>query len=403
MKVMLVVVAYPPELRSASDLMKELAHTLRDRGFDVTVATCFPQYNLAEDVSVKDIREYSVEDGIKVIRIKTLPHHKVNFIVRGIAQLSLPFSFLRKVLKYVRANDVVVVYSPALTLWKVGQVVADRHGSRFILNVQDIFPQNAIDLGVLNNPLLIRLFEWIERRAYRRADQIVVHSESNRQFLIERKGLSPQKVHRIHNWVELAPPDPGAAQAGFRARHNLEGKFVFVFGGVIGPSQGLELLVEAARKIREHQDIVLVFIGDGTEKPRLVAMARSFGLTNILFLPFMDKKAYDAALAELDVGLVCLSSKNQTPVVPGKILGYMAASMPILALLNKESDGLGIIEEAGCGYGALSDDPGRAAELMLKMYREAALMPDLGQAGRRYAAEHFEREACVDQLTALFE
>ncbi|MEO0271919.1 MAG: glycosyltransferase family 4 protein [candidate division WOR-3 bacterium] len=403
MKILLITDSYPPEIRSASHLMKELAEGLRDRGHEVMVATCYPAYNLSDSALIQEYPIYSVEDNIEVIRIKTLPHHKVNFILRGISQLTLPKFFWRGIKKYFKGNiDVAVVYSPPLPLGYVGYWCKKYMSSKFVLNLQDIFPQNAIDLGALRNPLIIKFFERMERVIYRLADKITVHSEGNKDFLLKSKKITQDKVEVLHNWIDINAYQPKQEDGIYLKKLGIEDKFVILFGGVIGPSQGLDLVIKAAEKISHVQDIVLLIVGDGTEKQKLVKEVQSKGLKNVLFYPFIPKEEYAKLLKEVDVGLVSLSSKNKTPVVPGKILGYMAAGLPILGILNKESDGHSIIKDAECGYSTISDDYSKLAELMVKMYREKHLLREMGYKGYMYAVENFSKDRCIDKIENIF-
>jgi glycosyltransferase involved in cell wall biosynthesis len=162
MNILLVTDSYPPEIRSASHLMLELAQELSARGHQITVITTWPEYNLDQSTVLLNFKEAELEDGIRVIRVKTLPHHNVNYIVRGLAQLLMPWQFLRKLRRYQIKADAVVVYSPPLPLALVGSALK-RQGTRYLLNVQDLFPQNAIDLGILRNPLQIKLFKALEK------------------------------------------------------------------------------------------------------------------------------------------------------------------------------------------------------------------------------------------------
>ncbi len=402
MEILLVCVAYPPEIRSASDLMKELAEDLKKRGHEITVATCYPRYNLAEKTFKKTYRECSYEGGIRVIRIHTPPHHKVNFIIRGLSQVSLPYIFLSKLRKYIKRKvDAVIVYTPALPLWSVGYFFKKKFGARFILNVQDIFPQNAIDLGILRNQLLIRFFERMERRAYECADIVTVHSSSNRSFLLDKRKVSASKLITLHNWVEIGKHITQNKEGLYRQKLNLENAFIIFFGGVLGPSQGLDLIVEAAKQIQSQKQIIILIAGDGMEKERLINQVKQNGLKNVGFIPFVSKEEYEKLLREVDVGLVCLTSKNKTPVVPGKILGYMAAGIPVLAFLNCESDGHHIIREARCGYSEIYGDVTRAAQMIVKIHEEKNSLKELGMNGYKYALKNFSRKECVDRLEGL--
>ena len=404
MKILLVTDSYPPEIRSASHLMQELAEQLQLRGHEVYVLASQAQYNLSDEDGVADLPEYSDENGIKVLRVKTLPHHKVNFVVRGIAQLSMPYFFLRSFKKYIKAEiNAVIVYSPPITLARVGDYLKRKLNARFVFNVQDIFPQNAIDLGILKNKLAIKFFERIERNAYAVADQIIVHSEGNREFLLARKKIDKHKLHVVPNWVNVRPYAEAKQTGKFRERYGLKDKFIFLFAGVIGPSQGLDLIIKAAKRLEENRDIRFLFVGDGTERQRLEKMASEYGLGNVIFAPFVSKQEYPELLKEVDVGLVCLTSKNKTPVVPGKILGYMAAGIATLAVLQAESDAHKLIRDAECGYSMMHGDCEKAVELITEVFLRKDKLGQLGANGRKYVSEAFSIEKIVDQISALLE
>ncbi len=399
MKILLVTDSYPPEIRSASHLMKELAQELHDRQHSVTVLTCYPRYNLADGSNIPNLKPVVNEDSIRVVRVHTPAHHKVNFFIRGFSQLAMPYLFWKKAKAQLQDGvDAVIVYSPPLTLWQVGKFVKNRFKARFIFNVQDIFPQNAIDLGVLTNPVIIRFFEMIEAAAYRNADVVTVHSEGNRDFLLKSGKVSSDKLITLHNWINVESYEAPEHSGPFREKLGLAGKFVIFFGGVMGPSQGLDLVIEAARQIRDNPEIVFLLVGDGTEKQRLVDLASRYALKNVVFHPFISKDDYESLLKEIDVGLVCLSSKNKTPVVPGKILSYMASGVPVLAFLNRESDGHKIIRDAGCGYSVVAGGSSEAAAVILKMYGEKDRLRELGESGYHYAASRFSKKSCVDDL-----
>ena len=183
MNIILVTDAYPPEIRSSSHLMYEMAQELKTLNHNITVLTSWPRYNLNEDKQKIPIQELTFENGIRVIRVKTLPHHKVNFVTRGISQLIMPWQFLSSLKKLSPENyHASIIYSPPLPLYRVGASLRKK-GAHFVLNVQDLFPQNAIDLGILRNPMLISIFRAIERSAYKHADQILLHSENNQNYL----------------------------------------------------------------------------------------------------------------------------------------------------------------------------------------------------------------------------
>lgn len=402
MNIILVTDSYPPEIRSASQLMQELAEELFRRGHTVTLFTCYPQHNLAEGFSKTTFKESSVENGVNVNRVKALPVHNIPFIIRGISQLLISGRFIRSIKKSkIEKVDIVIVYSPPLTLAKVGKFVKEKYRARFILNIQDIFPQNAIDLGIMKSRLLIKLFERMEFDAYQRADKIVVHSEGNKAFLTGKKHQKEEKVEVLHNWIDPSPYVAIKRSGFFRRKLGLENKFIFIFAGVIGPSQGLEFLINAATLLKEKQDICFLLVGDGMEKKKLMQLVHEHELNNVFFESFVVQSEYPLLVKDADVGLVCLSSLNKTPVVPGKILGFMAASLPVLAFLNQESDGHDLIKTAQCGYSAISSDPQKAVELISFM-RNNKDLDKLGENGFSYLMGNFTKDICIKQLEGMF-
>lgn len=402
MKVLLITDSYPPEIRSASHLMLELAEGLRDRGFDVTVATTYPEYNLDNEQRNIKYPEFTEENQIKVIRIKTLPHHNVNFIIRGISQISMPYIFENKIKKYLKKAEIIIVYSPPMPLAMLGAKLKKNFNAKFLLNVQDIFPQNAIDLGVLKNPLLIKFFKDMERNAYIDADLIFVHSEGNLNFLKMNHPDIATKFIVLHNWIDTKQFERLSRTNKYRKLYNIEDKFIILFAGVMGLSQGLDFVIELAEKVRDLKDLVFLFVGDGMERTKLQDLARAKNLNNVIFKPFVSKEEYPYLVKDCDVGLVSLSSKNKTPVVPGKILGYMAAKLPVLAFLNRESDGHIIIKQANCGFSCIHGDIQKAEDLVREIYKNKISLSTYGKNGYNYLVNNFERKICIQKLIEKF-
>ena len=399
--ILLITDSYPPEIRSASHLMLELAEELTSRGYRVTVVTCWPQYNLDPN-NKQTFSEVMTENGVCVIRMKHLAHHNVHFIIRGIAQLILPYLFIRKIKQHVHDKvDAVIVYSPPLPLAFVGAWAKKKWGAKNILNVQDLFPQNAIDLGVLKNKHMIRFFQWMEKWNYRRANIVTTHSQGNQDLLTTLYPGVKNKIKILHNWVDIAAHQNDVAKKDFRMLFKLQNKFVAVFAGVIGPSQNLDILIDAAAQLQHINDLCFLIVGDGSEKQKLIDKVSKNNLNNVIFKDFISREEYGDLLKACDVGLVSLSSKNKTPVVPGKILGYMAAGLPVAAFLNKESDGHEMIKNAKCGYSVVSDDLSQIVSVITRAYENKHHCKSLGESGLAYVKNNFSKESCVSEMEAF--
>ena len=400
MKILLVTDSYPPEIRSASHLMLELAQELQNRGHEITVITTWPEYNLDQRVEHKVFNEFENEDGIKVVRVKTLPHHNVNYIIRGLSQLLMPLQFLLKLWRYKIATDAVVVYSPPLPLALVGGWLR-RSGVRSVLNIQDLFPQNAIDLGILRSHAQIKFFKALEAYAYKTADIVTVHSEGNRKMLLEQQDGIESKLKLLHNWVDVDHHSSGHVAVDFKKKWGITQKHVAVFAGVMGPSQYLDLILTIADQMRDQTDLLFLLVGDGKEKERLQQLVLTKGLANVRFEGFISRDVYPDLLNACSIGLVCLSPQNQTPVVPGKILGHMAAGLPVAAFLHTASDAHQLILESQCGVSANSADVEDCVRVMKDLLARELEFEQIGLAGKKYARQHFSKEVCVSQLEKM--
>ena len=252
MHIVLVTITYPPEIRAISFMMQELAEELVLRGHEVTVITSQPKTYLIDELSQKSYKELSVENGIQVIRVQTLLFHKDNYLIRGISEISLPFLFYAKIKKYIKEKiDSIIVYSPPLPLAILGIKVKKRFGAKYLLNIQDIFPQNAIDLGIIKNRFLEKFFERMEKKIYRKADKITAHSEYNRNFLIHKKNVPAKKISSIYNWIDLNLYNQIEKTGALRTRYGLENKFIFLHAGIIGPAQGMDFIIKIAKEVRD--------------------------------------------------------------------------------------------------------------------------------------------------------
>ncbi|MGC8810748.1 MAG: glycosyltransferase family 4 protein [bacterium] len=418
MNILLLTAYFPPDTGSASHLFYELGIALVERGHAVTVITGMPGYHALGPMERYKGKRWIREkvNGMDVVRVATpqLPRHLM--VGRALWQFGAAAAFFLADLRAPR-HDIAMVYSPPLPLGLTAWGLKRLRGIPFVLNVQDLFPQSIIDLGLLKNRWLIRLFEGMERFVYARADAITVHSEGNRRHVAGKmesgkgKKEKGEKIRVIPNWVDMNFIRPGERMNGFREEHGLDDAFVVSFAGVLGYSQDLDVVLEAARILKDgnpkseipnpQSEIVFLIVGDGVEKARLEAKTRQIGLDNVRFLPMQPREKYPAVLHASDASLVTLHAQVRTPVVPSKILSIMAAGRPVVAALNHESDASRLIDEAKCGICVPPEDPQALAEAVLKLYHDASLREELGRNGRRYAEEHLSLDVCVERYEEL--
>jgi glycosyltransferase involved in cell wall biosynthesis len=401
MRVLLLTDAFPPEVRSSSHLMYELAEDLARGGHAVAVVTCAPRYNLAPADAQRQWSAREQVGGVEVVRVPAPAIHHVSHVRRGLGQLLLPVAFYRAARRLPRA-DAILVYSPPLTLGVAAHWLARRWGSGFVLNVQDLFPQNAIDLGALRNPLLISFFRRLERYAYRRAAALSVHSAGNATWL-RAQGVAADKLHVIPNWVDVEAFAQQEAGERVRRELGLGDRFVVLFAGVMGYAQDMEMIVEAAARLREEPRVVFLLVGEGSERAGVERRVRELGLNNVRLLPFVSREDYPALVAASNVGLVTLKKTMKTPVVPSKLATYLAAARPVIAGLNPESDACALIREADCGVLVPPGEAEGLAAAVRRLLENPQQAADLGARGRAYARAHLARRVCTAQYEQLLQ
>lgn len=403
MRVLLLTPAFPPEITGSGHLYYELAESLVANGHTVAVITALPRQRLG-DQKLDDryqgrflVQEAMV--GAHVLRPATLPLPLNNPITKGLDHFSIASSYLLAGLR-AGVQDIILTYSPPLPFGLTAFALSHLKRIPFVLNVQDIFPQYAIDAGLLRNPAMVRIFRVIERFLYRNATCITVHSERNRDYLIS-KGVPADKVVSIPNWANLEFYKPGPKQNGFRAEHRLDDKFVVSYAGTMGWAQGLDVVIQAAELLRDKNRIHFILVGEGPRKRDLEMRVAEGELKNVTFLPLQARDKYPSLIQASDVCLISLNQRLSTPVVPGKLFDIMASARPVVGNVPLSGDAPAIIGEASCGICVEPDRADKLAEAILKLYREPSLADEMGKNGRRQAERFFSREACTKAYEQL--
>jgi putative colanic acid biosynthesis glycosyltransferase WcaI len=399
MRILLLNTSFPPQARSAARLFYELGTCLVRRGHRVSVITEYPWRRLGWKLKNASIPRREYMDGMYVVRVRACSYSESNILGRGLNLLLIPF-LLYRAARSVGEHDIVLVYSPPLTLGLVSWMLKRRFGTPFVFNVQDIYPQTAIDLGYLQNPTLIRGFEWLERFVYRQADRLVVHSEGNKRYLTSRGRVEAAKVSTIPNWVNTDRIRPANRLNAFRVRHHIAKQFIVCYAGTMGYAQDLTPIIAAAGKLREHENILFLLVGEGVRAEEWRRMTK--GLSNVRFLPLLPEAEYDSLVSACDVGYVPLADDLRTPVVPAKLLDFMAAARPVISTVNPNSDTATIINTAKCGFVFPPSDPAGVVEAILFLEGKPDIAEAQGRNGRKYAEAHFSLQMCSARYEQLF-
>jgi len=402
MNILLLVISYPPALNSAARLFSELAESLAAAGHQVSVLTSVPERYLAENR--EGPRQYMPEDetinDVRVYRLRHPALPKGIPFLRAFEHLFFAIQYYVKGRKLAR-QDAVIVYSPPLPLGIAGIRLARRWRSTTIVNIQDLYPQSVVDLGLLKSRLLVSLARRMERFVYRRAEAITVHSEGNRSHVIQHGG-KPENVHVVYNWINTRRYSPGVGEEDFRTVHGLDQGFIVSYAGVMGFAQGVVDIVKAASILQNADaDIVFVLAGGGVELHKIKEFAREENVSNLRFLPHLPESEYISLLQSSDLCLVTLVRSLKTPVVPGKLPCIMAVGKPVVCSTPSTSDAKKIIEEAECGQWVEAGNPAELARVIHDLYLSPENGERLGRNGRSYAAEYFQLEGCTAKYAEI--
>ncbi|MBT3336618.1 MAG: glycosyltransferase family 4 protein [Anaerolineae bacterium] len=371
----------------------ELARHLVQRGHRVTIIASPVSYL----TGASSEQEETAEEDITIIRAYVYRAHNKSFVHRVFAFLSFMASSFIAGLR-VKNVDLVWGTSPPIFQGVTAWALARLKRVPFLLEIRDLWPAFAIAVGVLTNKTLISASEWLERFLYRNADRVMVNSPGYTDHV---RDLGAKHVELIPNGADVRMFDSAKKTVDSIQSSTVKMSFSILYAGAHGMSNDLGLVLDAA-KILEDDAVEIVLLGDGKEKANLQARAKEMALQNVIFLPSVPKSEMADALAKADACLAILKPIEwYKATYPNKVFDYMAASKPVVLAI----DGVvrEVVDAAGCGIFA---EPGNAKALagaMMTLAKDPARSREMGQAGRTYVEERFDRAKLADELVGILE
>ncbi|MBQ6343949.1 MAG: glycosyltransferase family 4 protein [Anaerolineaceae bacterium] len=376
----------------------EFAKRLADKGHRVTIITSPVSY-LSGESSFGGHFFWKKEQWAENIEIRycwtSSGMHK-GFVPRLFAFFSFMFSSFLCALN-VKDVDVVWGTSPNLFQGWTAWLSARCKRKKFLLEIRDLWPEFAVAMGALRNPLLIRMSQWLEKFLYNHADRIIVNSPGFIPYIREISGKTPDLVPNGADETMFE----GADGSAFRAQYGLGDEFVVMYSGAHGPANDLETVLNAADLLRERRDIRFVFVGSGKDKPRLEAIKAEKGLDNVLFVPPVSKDHIASVMAAEDAGLAILKDLDMFKTTyPNKVFDIMACGDPVICQI----DGVirEVVEENHGGVFVKPGDPKALAEAVLKLSGDPESCRKMGENGRKAIIEKFNRDKAAEQLEKIF-
>jgi len=388
MKILLITAYFPPDNGSAAHLFHDLAINLNTREHEITVITTIPQYHPTGNTE-KYKRKLLVKEninGINILRIYCPRFEGIFKFGRGLWQVWASIALSIAAI-CVKRHHISLTYSPPLPLCLAGLLLKKLKKTKCIVNVQDLVPQSIIDLGLLTNPSLISIFDKLENTVYSHADHITVMSEGNRNHVISIQ-KNYNKVSVVENWINVPNKHINHNTNTFRQTYNITEPFIILFGGVLGYSQDLDVIIQAARLTIDRKDILWLIIGDGTQKQHLADLIEEHQLTNIKLLPMMPREEYNEILSASTIGLATLKQSVKTPVIPSKIYNCMAFGKPIICMMDPSGDAPKLVTSCQCGISLKPGDAEALAENTMMLVDEPEVRLELSENGIGYIKNH---------------
>lgn len=403
MKILFLTQYCPPEVGAPQNRIFEFAKGLKRNGNEVTILTALPNYPKGEIFDEYKGRGVVVEeiDGIKIIRTAIYATKSKSFIKRLANYFSFTFSSVIQGTKHIGNPDIIITESPPLFLGWSGYVLSKIKNAKFVFNVSDLWPESAVKLGVLNNKLFIKLSTWLEEFCYKKAALVTGQTKGIVDNIVER-GFNESKVKLITNGVDVSFFNKDNRDEKYRKSIGVDNKFVVCYAGIHGIAQGLEVIIEAADILKENNDIIFNFYGDGPEKQMLMDMVKGKGLNNVNFFPVQSKPNMPKIIASMDATVVPLKKIDLFKgALPSKMFEALASELPIVLAVEGEAEKL--ITDAKGGIVVEPENGKEIARAILELYKDKELKAKLGANGRAYVEKNYSRKSIVKRLEGYLE
>jgi colanic acid biosynthesis glycosyl transferase WcaI len=402
-KVLVITPQYAPDFGPSVPIYTSLCEDLARLGLEVNVVTGFPHYGGSE-VYYQPNKGWFAEEqrsGVRVIRSYVYRVPKSSLWRRLLYHASFNLFSAMASLR-VKKPDIVLADAP--TLWSGLPLIVKSilPGVPFIYIVHDIYPDVLVRLGVVNNPRIIKFVGDVEHIFYKRAAQISVLSDGFKENLL-KKGVPDDKITVIPACVDSDFIQPYSNGNKLSQQWGLDGKFVVLYAGNMGFSQGLDKVVEAAIRLQDRDEIAFVFVGEGATKPDLEAMVDQNHLTNVKFFPFQPREDVPFVYALADVCLISLKKDIVVESVPSKTYTIMASGHPILATVDPDTETGRLIKVSQCGLCVEPENPEMLERALRQLYQEDNLREEMGKKGRNYVLDHFSRQVATQLYRSLIE
>lgn len=393
---------YPPEVNAPASRLSEHAKVWVAIGHEVTVITCAPNHPKGQLYPGYRNRFFQREviDGVNVVRVWSYLAANAGFLPRILNYITYILSALIA-LPRLKRPDVILTTSPQFFCGLAGLPARLMRRAPWVFEVRDLWPESIVTVGAMKKGRVIRFLEWLECVAYRKADRVVSVTDGFVPHIAQRRGTE-DGILVIKNGVDLdrfAARDPNKGRSA-KARFGLEGRVIAAYVGTHGMAHGLDIVLDAAQKLRDDDRIGFLLVGDGSERERLVARAEEMKLDNIRIVGQLPKSDMPAIWSATDVSLILLRRIDTfKTVLPSKMFEAMAMQCPIV--LGVEGEACALLKAANAGIAITPEDSAQLAEAVRTLAYNSATAAAYGENGLTHVTEYFDRSAIARRYLDL--
>ena len=402
MKILFISISSIPDVNLRS-ISLELLREFQRQGHEICILC-------AQENSGTGPTYLSEEEGFKIVRVRIGANKKANLLQKGITTVIEPYQYIRAIQRFYGEVkfDLVLFPTPPITQVKAVEFVKKRDQAQSYLLLKDIFPQNAVDLGMMKTAgvkgLVYRHFRRVEKSLYRAADHIGCMSQANVEYLLRHNPeIDSKKVEVCPNSIRVRDMsiDPETRRQ-IRDKYGIpQDKKVFVYGGNLGRPQGIPFILECMKAAQDLDTFFFLLIGDGTEYGKIEEYVRTSAQANLKLLKKLPREEYDSMVGACDVGLIFLDHRFSIPNFPSRLLAYMQAKIPVLACTDKSTDIGKAIMEGGFGWWCESNDSFGFKEMVGRI--ASADLSEMGQKAFEYAKDQYDVEKSCRTILKWFE
>lgn len=392
MRLVLVADTFPPLRTSGAVQLRDLAREFIQQGHQLTVL--LPSYETTNDWELED------RDGVRILRLRAPRTKDVGYVRRTIGEWLMPYWMAHNLKKSPLAGskwDGVIWYSPSIFHGPLVRRLKRDSDCKSYLIIRDIFPEWALDLGLMRKSPAYYFFKLIARGQYDTADVIGVQSEGNLSYFQPWARGTGRQLEILQNW--LSPPVSAKCSLNIEST-SLAGRKVLVYAGNMGVAQGLDIIVALADRMRTRRDLGFLFVGRGSEATRLEQRSRDLALDNILFQPEIDPDEIPSLYEQCAIGIVALDPRHRSHNIPGKFLTYMQHGLPALAVVNPGNDLASLIRKEGVGRACETGDLSQLEDLCAELMAEAGEDQTIRARCKSLFLDRFSAERAVSQITS---